>query len=203
MTHQGIYDRSGNKRQENERQEDVLNVRRIEFKSNTSQPRGEIKAMKNLLIVYYSQSGHTKTLAQEIAHGAEGYDIQVRVKRVEETSNDDLSQADAIIIGSPVYFGGMAAPLKEFIDRSVTIRGSLRNKIGAAFVTSGHQTGGKETTILSIIQAMLIHEMIIVGDPISAGGHYGAAALGAPDQEAINQGRALGARVAELVNRLK
>ena len=97
----------------------------------------------------------------------------------------------------------MAAPLKEFIDRSVKIRGSLKNKVGAAFVTSGHPTGGKETTILSIIQAMLIHEMIIVGDPISAGGHYGAAALGAPDQEAINQGRALGARVAELVNRLK
>jgi len=159
--------------------------------------------MKNLLIVYYSQSGHTKTLAQEIARGAEGHDIQTRVKKVEETSNDDLRQADGIIIGSPVYFGGMAAPLKEFIDRSVAIRGSLKNKVGAAFVTSGHQTGGKETTILSIIQAMLIHEMIIVGDPISTGGHYGAAALGAPDQEAINQGRALGARVADLVNRLK
>jgi NAD(P)H dehydrogenase (quinone) len=159
--------------------------------------------MKNLLVVYYSQSGHTKTLAQEIARGAEGHDIQAKVKKVEETSNDDLRQADAIIVGSPVYFGNMAAPIKELFDRSVAIRGSLRNKIGAAFATSGHPSGGKETTIMSIIQAMLIHEMIIVGDPISSGGHYGATALGAPDQEAINQGRALGAHVAELVNRLK
>ena len=159
--------------------------------------------MKTLLIVYYSQSGHTKTLAQEIANGAEGHNIQVKIKKVEETSNDDLRQADALIIGSPVYFGSMAAPLKDLLDRSVAIRGSLKDKIGAAFVTSGHQAGGRETTIMSIIQAMLIHGMLIVGDPISAGGHYGATALGAPDQEAINQGRALGARVAELANRLK
>ncbi|MEW5801902.1 MAG: NAD(P)H-dependent oxidoreductase [bacterium] len=159
--------------------------------------------MKTVLIVYYSRSGHTKTLARSIAEGAEGKDIQVRVKKVEEASNDDLKEADAVIIGSPVYFGSMAAPIKEFFDRSVAIRGALKNKIGAAFVTSGHQTGGKETTILSIIQAMLIHEMIVVGDPISAGGHYGAAALGEPDQEAIKQGKALGARVAELVNRLR
>lgn len=159
--------------------------------------------MKNILIVYYSRSGHTQALAREIAHGAEGQDIQVIVRKVEDTNNDDLRQADAIIIGSPVYFGSMAAPIKELVDRSVAIRGSLKNKIGAAFVTSGHDTGGKETTIMSIIQAMLIHEMIVVGDPIAAGGHYGAAALGEPDQEAINQGRALGARVAELVRCLK
>ncbi|MCL6584710.1 MAG: flavodoxin family protein [bacterium] len=159
--------------------------------------------MKTILIVYHSRSGHTQALAQAIAQGAEGQDTQVKVKKVEETSNDDLLQADAIIIGSPVYFGSMAAPVKELIDRSVTIRGSLKNKIGAAFVTSGHDSGGKETTIMSIIQAMLIHEMIVVGDPISAGGHYGAAAVGEPDHRAINQGKALGARVAELVHQFK
>jgi NAD(P)H dehydrogenase (quinone) len=49
----------------------------------------------------------------------------------------------------------------------------------------------------------LIHEMIVVGDPISTGGHYGAATVGAPDAEAVRQAEALGARVAELVHRLK
>jgi NAD(P)H dehydrogenase (quinone) len=159
--------------------------------------------MKNILIVYFSQSGNTEKLAQAIARGAERKDVLAEVKRVEATTNNDLTRADAIIVGSPVYFGSMAAPIKEMFDKSVAIRRQLKNKIGAAFATAGHHTGGKETTMLSIIQAMLIHEMIVVGDPISAGGHYGAATTGAPDAEAIRQAEALGARVAELVHRLK
>ena len=159
--------------------------------------------MKNILITYYSQSGNTEALARGIARGAEKEDIQVTLKNVDQTSNDDLIKADAIIVGSPVYFGSMAAPIKKMFDISVGIRRQLKDKIGAAFATAGHHTGGKETTILSIIQAMLIHEMIVVGDPISVGGHYGAATTGAPDAEAIQQAEALGIRVAKLVNRLK
>ncbi len=160
-------------------------------------------SMVTILITYYSQSGHTELLAKAIERGAQREAIKVIVKKVKETSNDDLMQADAIIVGSPVYFGSMAAPIKELFDKSVAIRRKLRDKIGAAFATAGHHTGGKETTIFSIIQAMLIHEMIIVGDPITVGGHYGAASTGAPNDEAIKQGEALGARVAELVIRLK
>lgn len=159
--------------------------------------------MKNILIIYFSQSGNTEKLAQAIARGAERKDVLAEVKRVEATTNNDLTRADAIIVGSPVYFGSMAAPIKEMFDKSVTIRRQLKDKIGAAFATGGHHTGGKETTIFSIIQAMLIHEMIVVGDPISTGGHYGAATVGAPDAEAVRQAEALGARVAELVHRLK
>ena len=158
--------------------------------------------MKDILIVYYSQSGNTEALARGIARGVEGEGAQVTLKNVGETTNDDLIKADAIIVGSPVYFGSMAAPIKKMFDRSVAIRRQLKDKIGAAFATAGHHTGGKETTILSIIQAMLIHEMIIVGDPISVGGHYGAATTGTPDAEAIKQGEALGIRVAKLINRL-
>ena len=159
--------------------------------------------MKNILITYYSQSGNTEALARGIARGVEKEDTLVTLKNVEETTNDDLVKADAIIVGSPVYFGSMAAPIKKMFDQSVAIRRQLKDKIGAAFTTAGHHTGGKETTILSIIQAMLIHEMIIVGDPISVGGHYGAATTGVPDAEAIKQGEALGMRVAKVVNRLK
>ena len=158
--------------------------------------------MKNIIIIYYSQSGNTEALARGVARGVESEDIQVTLKKVEETTNDDLIKADAIIVGSPVYFGSMAATIKKMFDQSVAIRRKLKDKIGAAFATAGHHTGGKETTILSIIQAMLIHEMIVVGDPISVGGHYGAATTGAPDQEAIRQGEALGKRVAQLVNQI-
>ena len=79
----------------------------------------------------------------------------------------------------------------------------MENKIGAAFATSGDPSGGKETTMMSIIQALLIYGMIIVGDPLSATGHYGTACLGAPDADSQENGRRLGRRVAELVKKIR
>ena len=79
----------------------------------------------------------------------------------------------------------------------------MENKVGAAFATGGHHTGGKETTIMSILQCMLIYGMIIVGDPMSATGHYGVACLGKPDQNALEDAFKLGARVAELCGKIK
>jgi NAD(P)H dehydrogenase (quinone) len=96
----------------------------------------------------------------------------------------------------------MAAQLKQVLDDFVGVRRKMENKVGAAFTTSGDPTGGKETTMLSIIQAMLIYGMIIVGDPLSATGHYGTACVGAPDGAAKENGRKLGQRVAELVKQL-
>jgi NAD(P)H dehydrogenase (quinone) len=78
----------------------------------------------------------------------------------------------------------------------------MENKVGAAFATSGDPTGGKETTMLSIIQCLLIYGMIIVGDPMDATGHYGVACVGAPDEKTAENGRKLGKRVAELCKKL-
>jgi NAD(P)H dehydrogenase (quinone) len=78
----------------------------------------------------------------------------------------------------------------------------MENKIGAAFATAGDASGGKETTMMSIIQALLIYGMIIVGDPLSATGHYGTSCVGAPDQKTVENGRQLGRRVAETVKKM-
>jgi len=107
------------------------------------------------------------------------------------------------VAGSPVYFGVMAAQLKDVFDRFVGVRKRMEGKVGAAFATSGDATGGKETTMMSIIQALLIYGMVIVGDPMSATGHYGVACVGAPDQKALENGAKLGRRVAELAKRLQ
>ncbi|GAH66031.1 unnamed protein product, partial [marine sediment metagenome] len=71
-------------------------------------------------------------------------------------------------------------------------------KVGAVFTTSGDVTGGKETTMFSIIQAFMIYGMIIVGDPMAATGHYGVSCVGKPDEKTMERGRLLGKRVAEL-----
>ena len=153
-----------------------------------------------VLVLYYSKGGNTRKLAEAIAEGAgqvEGVEVVLR-KTGDVTKNDFLA-ADGLIAGSPVYFGTMAAQLKQVLDEFVGVRRKMENKIGAAFATAGDPSGGKETTIMSIIQALLIYGMIIVGDPMSATGHYGTACVGAPDSAARENGQKLGRRVAELV----
>jgi NAD(P)H dehydrogenase (quinone) len=107
-----------------------------------------------------------------------------------------------MIAGSPVYFGVMAADLKRVFDEFVGVRKQMENKVGAAFATPGFWAGGNETTVISIIQCLLIYGMIIVGDPMSATGHYGATSVAAPDDKASDIARKLGARVAELCKKL-
>jgi NAD(P)H dehydrogenase (quinone) len=157
-----------------------------------------------VLIMYYSRTGNTKRLAEEIAKGVKEVEgIECVVKSTSDITKHDLLAADGIIAGSPVYFGSMASELKEIFDRFVGIRPKMQDKVGAAFATGGELSGGKETTMISIIQAMLIYGMIIVGDPLDATGHYGTACIDTPDEEAKENAAKLGKRVASLVKRLQ
>ncbi|MEI6152776.1 MAG: NAD(P)H-dependent oxidoreductase [Deltaproteobacteria bacterium] len=157
-----------------------------------------------VLVIYYSRSGNTKILAEEIVNGVKEIpEVSCLLRSVNDVAKDDFVSSDGIIAGSPVYFGGMAAELKEVFDKFVGIRKQMGDKIGAAFATSGDQSGGKETTMMSIIQVLLIYGMIVVGDPLDATGHYGISCTGKPDEKTIVNARKLGKRVALLVKKLK
>ncbi|MCM8771412.1 MAG: flavodoxin family protein, partial [Candidatus Omnitrophica bacterium] len=101
----------------------------------------------------------------------------------------------------PTYYGTMCYQIKQLLDESVEFHGQLDGKVGAAFSSSANIGGGNETTILNILQAMLIHGMIIQGDP--KGDHYGPVAIGTLDKRASAQCQRLGERVAKLVKSLK
>lgn len=157
-----------------------------------------------ILVLYFSKGGNTRKLAEAVGRGVEEVEgVKALLKRTDEVTREDFLASRGVIAGSPVYFGGMAADLKRVFDEFVDTRKRMENKVGAAFATSGDATGGKETTIMSILQALLIYGMIIVGDPLSATGHYGTACVGAPDGKAEENGAKLGGRVAALAKRLK
>lgn len=156
-----------------------------------------------VLVLYYSKGGNTRALAEAIAEGVNSVEgVRALLKDTSQVTKEDFVNSQGVIAGSPVYFGSMAADLKRVMDEFVSVRKRMEGKVGAAFATSGDASGGKETTMLSIIQALLIYGMIIVGDPMSATGHYGVACVGRPDENAKENGRKLGRRVAELVKRL-
>ncbi len=157
-----------------------------------------------ILVLYYSQTGNTRKLAEAIAGGVESVEgVNAILKSTDEVEEDDFVSADGIIAGSPVYFGGMAAALKKVFDQFVRVRNKMEGKVGAAFATSADPSGGKETTMMSIIQALMIYGMVIAGDPMSATGHYGVACTGAPENHAKMNGEKLGRRVAELAKKLR
>jgi len=157
--------------------------------------------MAEALVIYYSRSGNTKKMAQAIGEGFNKEGIKAAVKSVAEVNVDELLKADAIIIGSPTYYGSMAAEIKKLLDDSVKFHGKLDGKIGAAFASSANVAGGNETTILDILNAMLIHGMVIQGDP--KGDHYGPVAIGAPDERSLNECSRLASRISALIKKIK
>ena len=99
-----------------------------------------------VLVLYYSKGGNTRKLAEAIAEGAGQVDGgEAFMRHTREVHKNDFVSADGLIVGSPVYFGTMAAQLKKILDEFVGVRKKMENKVGAAFTTAGDASGGKET----------------------------------------------------------
>ena len=157
--------------------------------------------MAKILICYYSRTQHTERMAQAVRDAAKKVaGATVELKPVDKVQPRELRAYDAIIMGSPTYYGSMAAELKKFIDDSIVIHGKLAGKVGGAFSSSANVGGGNETTILDILKAMLVHGMVIQGSAM--GDHYGPVAVGDVDDRAIKYCHKLGKSVAELAVKL-
>lgn len=140
-----------------------------------------------ILVVYFSRSGHTAEMAQQIARGIEsvaGMSARIRalppVSEVTETVEDpipssgppyatldDLRECAALALGSPTRFGNMAAAVKYYLDRtgSLWADGSLVGKPASVFTSTSTLHGGQETTLHSMMLPLLHHGMLIVGIP--------------------------------------
>ena len=156
--------------------------------------------MTKALIAYYSRSGNTKGMAEEIAGAMQEQGLEVDLKEVTVLSANELVGYDVLVFGSPTYYGTMAYQMKKLLDESVKFHGRLDGKIGAAFSSAAKIAGGNETTILNILNAFLIHGMIIQGDP--KGDHYGPVAINSPDERSIKECQRFGKRIAQLAKKL-
>lgn len=162
-----------------------------------------------VLIVYYSVTGNTEKMAHGVAEGAKSVvGIEVILKKVEEVTREDVETADGLILGSPVYYANMAAPVKKFIDDWYDEKIIMFDKIGGAFATGGGITAGRETTINSLLLAMLNNGMIVVGPLYESWGTFGSSARTAPPDEGVNEeelddARRLGERVARVALKFK
>lgn len=140
-----------------------------------------------VLVLYYSRGGSTAELARLVARGieeVEGAGARIRTvaplstvsERSADTipdqgppyaSLDDLRQCAALALGSPTRFGGMAAPLKYFLDSTgpLWLSGELSGKPAIVFTSTASLHGGQETTLLNLMLPLLHHGMIVAGLP--------------------------------------
>ena len=140
--------------------------------------------MPKALVSYYSRTGNTKKMAARIAEVLESEGLHVDLKKVEDTAPADLLNYECIVLGSPTYYGNMAWEMKKLLDESVKFHGKLRGKVGGAFPSSANIGGGNETTVLDILQALLIHGMVVRGD--HRFDHYGPVSIGRPDKRSLD-----------------
>ena len=145
--------------------------------------------MSEILVLYYSQGGAVREMAQLIARGIESVSgAKTRIRTVpkvsancEATESDipnsgdpyvelgDLEQCIGLALGSPTRFGNMAAPMKYFLDGTVGLwlKGALIGKPAAVFTSTGSLHGGNETTLITMMLPLMHHGMLIVGLPYS------------------------------------
>jgi NAD(P)H:quinone oxidoreductase type IV len=197
-------------------------------------------------VVFYSMYGHIYRMAEAVAEGArqvQGAEVSLyqvpelvpeaaleqsgakaaraAFAHVPVMQPEQLSEADAILFGTPTRFGNMCAQMRNFLDRTTKLwlTGALIGKVGSVFASTASQHGGQETTITSFHTTLLHHGMIIVGvpyaeqrlvqmDEVSGGTPYGATTLSgadgtrSPSQNEREIARYQGRHVAEITRRL-
>jgi NAD(P)H dehydrogenase (quinone) len=151
------------------------------------------------VVIYYSRGGTTKKMAEIIAEELKSKKVSTDIFSVEDISADKLLDYDGIVVGGPTYYGTLPYQIKKLFDDSVKFHGKLDGKVGMAFSSSANIAGGNETTVLSILEAMLIHGMVIQGD--HKGDHYGPVAVGSVDKRCEENCRRMAQRFAKLLSR--
>lgn len=156
--------------------------------------------MAKVLVGYYSRTGNTKKMAETIAGALTREGLDVVLKRVEDTAAGELPGFQAVVLGSPTYYGTMAWEVKKLLDESVKFHSKLRGRVGGAFTSSANIGGGNETTVLDILKALMIHGMVVQGS--DSGDHYGPVAIGRPDARSLKGCEEYGRKLASLVKKL-
>lgn len=165
-----------------------------------------------ILITYYSKTGNTKVMANEVLKGVQSIQGVIGViKSIDKTTQKDLIEADAIIVGSPVINANAAPEIIKFMSEWPFAGKPLKDKIGATFVTGGGISAGEELVQVNLLHSMMIFGMIIVGgeDWTSA---FGASAITneslfqkkqSIDSLFLRKGYQLGKRVATISKKIK
>ncbi|MCW3065457.1 MAG: Multimeric flavodoxin WrbA [Solirubrobacterales bacterium] len=131
-------------------------------------------------VVYHTLQGHTRVLAERVAHGARlvpGAQVPLVEIRPEAITagrwRDDevmtlLERSDAIVFGAPTLMGSLSAGFKAFLEAAFTpwATQAWKDKLAGGFTNSASQSGDKLVALeqLAVFAAQMSMQWIGVGD---------------------------------------
>jgi len=158
----------------------------------------------NIAILYHSESGNTKKVAELVAEGTHKVDgITTRCFNIGEPDFDFIEKADAVIFGTPTYLADFSWQMKKFLDTG--LKCNLSGKLGAAFATENFVGGGADFALLTLTGHLLVRGMIVYSGGAGNGKpytHFGAVCIGEGTDDQKERAVIFGERVAYKVSEL-
>jgi NAD(P)H dehydrogenase (quinone) len=157
-----------------------------------------------ILVLYHSNSGNTRQMAELVAQGAGQLDgTDVRLKDISVADHTDLEWCDGIALGSPTNYGSVCWQMKRWWDEQPLENWGQRDgKIGCVFTSAGAWGGGQEWTCMTLLSILINYGFLVFGltdyTGIKFSAHYGAICAGAPRDDHVKEAcRRLGLRLSE------
>jgi len=155
-----------------------------------------------ILVIYDSWTGNVEKMAHAVAEGAREAGAEVKVVKVDDVNVDEVPEYDGYAFGTPTHCGTMSYKMNYFFNKQlIKYWGRLRYKVAVAFTSSGGLGGGNEAALLSLISTILNFGMLTFGVPdyVAPGVtlHYGAVAIGSPDENSLKACKLLGGKLVE------
>lgn len=129
----------------------------------------------SMAVIYHSNYGHTKRVAEAVVMGGRQQLAETQVKAVDvhDVDWDFLDQADLLVFGSAVYMGSVTAGFKTFMDETSKrwYHRKWEGKWSAGFANSGGLSGDKLAVLQQICLYTMQHGMNWIGMPLMPTGH--------------------------------
>lgn len=158
-----------------------------------------------IAIIYHSESGNTKKIADIIKSEAEGAaGIEAKAISLADMGDADkrfIGDSRAVIFGCPTYAGTMSWQMKKYLD---TVDVPLAGKLGSAFATENHLGGGADFAELSIIGCLLVRGMVVYtgGAAEAPFTHFGAVAIKGGDDAQVDRAKKFALKIVKKAKEL-
>ena len=171
-------------------------------------------AATRILVAYHSETGNTAKLAEAVRAGAASIDhVTVVLRKAGDVKDDDILQADGIVVGTPVHWSNATTETRRLLDRIGTVLSKDKSlgdgRTAGAFCTGGGVAMGKDLARISILSAFLTMRFLVIGgvDPYGFG-TLGPQATTGPDDPGISdkeleEARQFGQRFARLTRQIR
>lgn len=122
-----------------------------------------------MTVLYHSQTGNTKQMAEVIAKGMQTVDgVEAKTFPIEDIDEAWAKESKCVVLGTPIYMASVCGAVKTWLEGPCRKYG-LAGKIGGAFATADYVHGGGELGIRLILDHMMVYGMLTY----SGGGSYG------------------------------